>query len=145
MPHRIIVFNHSPNVLLLIESILKQKGFDVFTFLETMTDVAKVAELTPDLVIIGHVRGFAADEMDIVYEFRNSPDTAHIPIILCTTGAAQVRQNGDLANIAQVSIVAKPFDMHQLLEAVYTALNLPIPKATINKSNEALTDAPTII
>src|SRR5690606_23503272 len=105
MPHRIAVFNHSANILLLIASVLKQKGFEVFVFLEALTDVSRVVELNPDLVIIGHVTGFVDDELDIIRQFRNNPTTEHVPIIVCTTGAAQVRNSGGLNGVSYITIV----------------------------------------
>jgi DNA-binding response OmpR family regulator len=145
MSHRIAVFNHSPNILLLIESILKPKGFEVFTFLETLTDISKVVELTPDLVIIGHIRGFVDDEMDIVSEFRNNAETAHIPIIVCTTGAAHIQQSGSLTNVAHVSIVPKPFNMHDLLDAVNRALGLQPSGSSESAGHSARSGAAPIL
>lgn len=145
MAHRIAVFNHSPNVLLLIESVLRQKGFEVFTFLETLTDISKVVALTPDLVIIGHVRGFSADELEIVHEFRSNPETADVPIVVCTTGAAQVQQSGGLNTVPYVSIVPKPFNIHELIDAVNLALGVGVPSAKTAGEASAHPDSPSIL
>ena len=130
MSHRIAVFNHSPHILLLIESILKPRGFEVFTFVETLTDIAKVVELTPDLVIIGHIKGFIDEEYEIVHEFRTNAETAHVPIILCTTGAAQIQQGGQLTRVTHLSIVPKPFNVRELLDAVNHALGIKANSAS---------------
>jgi DNA-binding response OmpR family regulator len=145
MAHRITVFNHSSNVLLLIESVLKKKGFEVFTFLETLTDISRVVELNPDLVVIGHVTGFVDEELDIIRQFRANPDTAHVPIIVCTTGAAQVRKSGSLEGVAYVSIVPKPFDIHELIDAVHLALGIASPTVNANDVNTSLSEGPIIL
>ena len=145
MAHRIAVFNHSSNVLLLIESVLKKKGFEVFTFLETLTDVSRVVELKPDLVVIGHVTGFVDDELDVVRQFRANPDTTQVPIIICTTGAAQVRTSGGLDGVSYVTIVPKPFDIHELLDAVHVALGIASPTVNENDVNTSLSEGPIII
>lgn len=145
MPHRITVFNHSSNVLLLIESVLKQKGFEVFTFLETLTDVSRVVELKPDLVIIGHVKGFADEELDIIHQFRANPATMQVPIVVCTTGAAQVRQSGGLDGVSYVSIVPKPFDIHELIDTVHLALGIPSPTVDAGDINTSLSEGPVIL
>lgn len=145
MAHRITVFNHSSNILLLIESVLKQKGFEVFTFLEALTDVSRVVELKPDLVVIGHVTGFVDEELDIVRQFRADPDTEHIPIIVCTTGAAQVHNSGSLEGVSYVTVVPKPFDIHELLDAVHVALGIPSPAAKTGDMNTSLSEGPIII
>jgi DNA-binding response OmpR family regulator len=145
MAHRIVVFNHSSNILLLIESVLKQKGFDVFTFLEALTDVSRVTELSPDLVIIGHVKGFVDEELEIIYEFRANPATMQVPIIVCTTGAAQLRQSGGLEGVTYVSIVPKPFNVRELLDAVYLALGIPSPIPDTDNGSTSPSDSPIII
>ena len=124
MPHRIAVFNHSSNVLLLIDSILQKRGFEVFTFLETLTDIARVVELAPDLVIIGYVTGYDDSELEIIQSFRSNPDTAQVPILVCTTGAAQIKSNARLDGVSYVTIVPKPFNVQELLESVSRALGL---------------------
>jgi DNA-binding response OmpR family regulator len=145
MQHHIVVFNHSSNVLLLIESVLEQKGFQVSTFLETLTDVTRVIELSPDLVIIGHVRGIVDEELDIIHQFRTTPETAHVPIIVCTTGAALVQRGGSLEGVSYVTIVPKPFDVHELVDAVYIALGLRSPEPSASESSGSVTDAPVIL
>lgn len=145
MSHRIVVFNHSSNILLLIESVLKQKGFEVFTFLETFTDISRVVELTPDLVIIGHVKGFVDEELEIIYEFRANADTVQVPIVVCTTGAAQLKQSGGLDRITYVSIVPKPFDVRELLDAVHIALGLPSPTPKVDDGSTATSGSPIIL
>lgn len=145
MPHRIAVFNHSSNILLLIESVLKQKGFEVFTFLETLTDVSGVVELTPDLVIIGHITGFVDEELDIVRQFRANASTEHVPIIICTTGAAQVRKSGSLDGVSYIAIVPKPFNIHELLDAIHLALKIPSPTVDASDVNTSLSEGPIIL
>lgn len=144
MPHRIAVFNHSPNVLLLIETILRQKGFEVLAFVEALTDISRVVELSPDLVIIGHVRGYDDEELEIIHSFRTEPSTINIPIIVCTTGAAHVRRNARLDGISYVTIVPKPFDIQELLAAVYRALGLQTTNPHPVAGNGSLSDAPSI-
>jgi CheY-like chemotaxis protein len=145
MAHRIVVFNHSSNILLLIESVLKQRGFEVFTFLETLTEISRVVELSPDLVIIGHVKGYVDEELEIIHQFRADPKTMHIPIIVCTTGAAQVRQSGSLEGISYISIVPKPFDVRDLLDAVHRALGIPSPTPGADDSGTVTSDSPIIL
>jgi DNA-binding response OmpR family regulator len=145
MSHRIAVFNHSPHILLLIESILKPKGFEVFTFVETLTDISKVVELTPDLVIIGHVKGFIDDEYEIIHEFRNNPETEAIPIIICTTGAAQIQQSGKIAGVTHLSIVPKPFNVRELVDAVHHALGVQTNSVSVNTDHSAQSGATTIL
>lgn len=141
MPQRIAVFNHSSNILLLIESVLKKKGFEVFTFLETLTDVSRVTELSPDLVIIGHVKGFNDGEAEIIHQFRADPNTAHVPIIVCTTGAAHVRESGTLDGVSYVTIVPKPFSVQDLMNAVMSALEVRSNGAELTAGNTAVSDS----
>jgi DNA-binding response OmpR family regulator len=145
MAHRIAVFNHSSNILLLIETVLKKKGFEVFTFIETLTDVSQVVELKPDLVVIGHVTGFVDEELDVIRQFREDLDTMQVPIIVCTTGAAQVRNSGGLDGVSYVTIVPKPFDIHELVDAVHIALGIASPTVDAGDLNTSLSEGPIII
>jgi DNA-binding response OmpR family regulator len=144
MPHRIAVFNHSPNILLLIESLLGRKGFEVLPFVETLTEISRVVELSPDLVIIGHVNGYDDGELEIIHSLRSEPASAHIPIIVCTTGAAHIRANARLESVSYVTIVPKPFDVQELLAAVYRALGLRMINPGEAAANGSRSDAPSV-
>jgi DNA-binding response OmpR family regulator len=122
MPRRIAVFNHSEHILKLFHDVLTKRGFEVLTFLQELTSLAQVEQVMPNLVILGYLKGYIENELEMVEQLRAHPTLKNIPIIICTTGEIRDQRNGWQQELRYIAIVPKPFDVQELLEAVDDAL-----------------------
>ncbi|HLU09538.1 MAG TPA: hypothetical protein VK003_07710 [Oceanobacillus sp.] len=122
MSERIIVFNHSPNHLLLYKTILNAHGYEVFTYQQDMADFREVEAIQPRLIILGNVTGTYDDELDIVGEIRAHAQTHETPILIVTTAATHMLNYERIRAFGNIYTMTKPFDALQLLLAVKQAL-----------------------
>ena len=121
---RILVFNHSPNILRLFSEVLTKKGFEVVTRLEEVTTLEQVEGIDPDVIILGYLRGTPDDGGDILIDLQAHPTLGKIPIIVASTSVLQIQQHTPIGTMHGVSFLEKPFDMNALVHAVQDAVAL---------------------
>ena len=129
---RILVFNHSPNILRLFNEVLTKKGFEVIARLEEVTTISQVEGIDPDIIILGYLRGLPDGESDIVLELQAHPTLGKIPLIIATTSVLQMQQQTPIGAIQGISYLDKPFDIDALMRVVNEAVamsgaELPYP------------------
>ncbi len=132
MSRRIAVFNHDEHILRLFREVLTKHDFEVLTFLQELTSLTEVEQVMPDLIILGYLKGYVENELQMVEELRRHPTLKAIPIIICTTGEIRSQRIGWQEELRYVGIVPKPFNVHDLLDAVDTALRTGDDKIVSN-------------
>ena len=115
-PLRVLVVDDSAVICDLIAVNLRLEGFEVSTAGDGERALELVAEVHPHVVTLDvmmpKLNGF-----ETVARLRESPDTAHIPVVL-VTGRAQA---GDIARGEALGVEAyltKPFEPAELVEVV---------------------------
>jgi CheY-like chemotaxis protein len=124
-PKRILVVNDTEEIVELFLDILEGMGHEAVATSFAPEDLAEVKKAEPDLVILDLMIGAEAQGWQLAQKMRMSPDTAKIPIVVCSAAVDQVReQEGWLASQA-IKVVLKPFEVDDLELAVTKALDLP--------------------
>jgi DNA-binding response OmpR family regulator len=122
MARRIVVFNHDEHILTLFREVLSKRGFEVLTYLQELISLSEVEKVHPNLIILGYLKGYVENELEMVEQLRAHPTLKELPIIICTTGEIRSQRIGWQEELRYVAIVPKPFNVNDLVEAVDTAL-----------------------
>jgi CheY-like chemotaxis protein len=122
MARRIVVFNHEEHILTLFREILTKKGFEVFAYLQELTSLSEIELMMPDLIILGYLKGYIENELEMVEQLRAHPMLKDIPIIICTTGEIRDQRIGWQQELRYLAVVPKPFNVQDLLDAVEDSL-----------------------
>jgi CheY-like chemotaxis protein len=122
----VLVVNDTEEILDLFRAILEGLGNRMTAWSFSPDDLAKVTDISPDLVILDLLMGpTELQGWALLQKLRMSPPTEAIPVIVCTAATNWVReQEGWLAANA-IKVVLKPFRVNDLERAVAQALQLP--------------------
>ena len=122
-PQHVLAGDDSPEILELFRDILESEGYRVSLSAEPL-NLDQVKRAAPDLVILDHMIGDGEGSgWRLLEDLRGNPDTATLPVVVCTGAVHRVRENEALLEQLGVQVVLKPFDIDRLLEAVNRAAN----------------------
>lgn len=111
---RILVVDDDPDMLVLVQSILKQESYETELVLEWHKIYTKVREFQPDLIILDVYLG-GIDGRIICQNLKTQEETRDIPIIMCsaylTSGDSVKGYNAD-------SFITKPLVVDTLMSEV---------------------------
>jgi DNA-binding response OmpR family regulator len=120
---RILVINDDESILELFQMLLQSEGYEVLTSVEAIENIADVADLTPDLVILDLKLGMQEEGWIMLQKLRMYPPTTGIPVIICTAALDVVRQQESTLQDKNIPIVYKPFSLDELMKAVHSVLS----------------------
>ncbi len=123
MATRILVINDDESILELFQMLLQSEGYEVFSSVEAIENVADVETLEPDLVILDLKLGMQEEGWIMLQKLRMYPPTTDIPIIICTAALDIVRQQESTLQDKGIPIVYKPFSINELMKAVHSVLS----------------------
>jgi DNA-binding response OmpR family regulator len=114
MPKRVVIVDDDPDILLVLEAVLQDGGYEAITltrgnYLDQIRAVA-----APDLILLDVLLS-GQDGLQIARALKASEATRHIPILMLSahpTAAHEARGAG------ADGFVAKPFDLDELLAVV---------------------------
>lgn len=123
MPARIMVIEDAPEMLELFQELLQDEGYEVFPYGHDIDDLAEIERIRPDLIILDYIMDGAVVGRPLLKRLKTYAATASIPVIICTaaSNAAQAALEADQLT-SKVRLVAKPFDVEDLLTAVRQTL-----------------------
>lgn len=117
---KVLVVDDEPNIVLSLEFLMQQAGFEVETAEDSETALAKVAAAPPDLILLDislpGISGF-----DVLELLRADPRYAKLPIIMLTAHGREVEREKGLA-LGADDYVTKPFSTQALVEKVKALL-----------------------
>ncbi len=122
MAARIMVINDTQEILDLFDDLLSDEGYEVVLYSQAIQDMSEIERIKPDLIIIDYIFGGEKTGWQIVQKLRMRRSTAKIPLIICTAAIREVREIEGFLRMKGISLVPKPFDIEDLLEAVKTTL-----------------------
>ena|SRR5690554_3133503 len=118
---KVLVVDDEPNIVLSLEFLMQQAGFDVTTALDGESALALVNENPPDLVLLDislpGISGF-----EVLEQLRNQPSFKRLPIVMLTAHGREVEREKGLA-LGADDYITKPFSTRQLVEKVQALLN----------------------
>jgi DNA-binding response OmpR family regulator len=121
-PSHILLLDDDRTMVDVLAEILEEDDAHRVTIMTDICTPDEVARIRPDLVIVdymfhGQPRGGA-----FVQHLKTTPETATIPVILCS--AARQASDGieSLSAAGRVWVLVKPFEVQGLLDVVREAL-----------------------
>ncbi|RTR06433.1 response regulator transcription factor [Halomonas nitroreducens] len=118
---KVLVVDDEPNIVLSLEFLMQQAGFEVTTAGDGEAALACIATDTPDLVLLDislpGISGF-----DVLERLRADPALARLPIIMLTAHGREVEREKGLA-LGADDYVTKPFSTQALVEKVKALLD----------------------
>lgn len=113
---RVLVVDDEPNILLSLEFLMQQAGFDVDTAEDGERALASVAESPPEVILLDislpGISGF-----DVLERLRADPAHASTPIVMLTAHGREVEREKGLA-LGADDYITKPFSTRDLVEKV---------------------------
>ncbi|MGM0535699.1 MAG: response regulator transcription factor [Pseudomonadota bacterium] len=117
---KVLVVDDEANIVLSLEFLMQQAGFDVDTAEDGESALSRIAASPPDLVLLDislpGISGF-----DVLEQLRGDPDHARLPIIMLTAHGREVEREKGLA-LGADDYITKPFSTQALVEKVKTLL-----------------------
>ena len=117
---KVLVVDDEPNIVLSLEFLMQQAGFEVETAEDGVTALAKVEATPPDLILLDiSLPGISG--IDVLEQLRQEPLYARLPIIMLTAHGREVEKEKGLA-LGADDYVTKPFSTQALVEKVQALL-----------------------
>lgn len=117
---KVLVVDDEANIVLSLEFLMQQAGFQVDTAEDGESALSRIAESPPDLVLLDislpGISGF-----DVLERLRGDPAHTRLPIIMLTAHGREVEREKGLA-LGADDYVTKPFSTQALVEKVKTLL-----------------------
>ena len=123
---RVLVIDGARDLRGRFEELLDDAGYEAW-LAPAALDIDVVKRLRPDLVIVEPAVGADDRGWRLVRDLAADPDTADLPVVVCTGAARRVREEGEHLARPRVELVLKPFDDDELLHAVAALLDGPAP------------------
>src|SRR5262249_6893581 len=128
-PPRIAVVDDDAIFLELMEDLLGVgEGYEVVTSANWIDSFVFVKQAQPDLVILDLMMGREQTGWAILDLLRQDVATRDIPVILCSAAAPALDKYADGSRHVAVALLAKPFDVDQLLAEVRRMLDADVSK-----------------
>lgn len=117
---KVLVVDDEPNIVLSLEFLMEQAGFEVATAEDGEQALAQVRDDQPDLLLLDislpGISGF-----DVLERLRSEEATARLPIIMLTAHGRDVEREKGMA-LGADDYITKPFSTQALVEKVKTLL-----------------------
>ncbi len=115
-----LVVEDDPQIARLLREILELQNHEVTEVDDGALAASTVRTLRPDVVLLDiglpNVHG-----LDVLAELKADPETVHIPVIVVTAWWS-ADLSGRARAIGAQSVIAKPFDIQEVRQAVGAAL-----------------------
>jgi DNA-binding response OmpR family regulator len=112
MKYRILAIEDDPDILYIIEYILKEEGYEVHTSSDGANIIEQVNQINPDLIIMDIMLP-GNDGRDLCKKVRLQKKD--LPVILMS---ANVDFSSDYPQVCANDFIAKPFDVSHLIKTV---------------------------
>ncbi|MFZ4791687.1 MAG: response regulator transcription factor [Candidatus Competibacteraceae bacterium] len=116
MASKILVVDDEPNIVLSLEFLMKQAGFQVRTASDGEAALTAVAAEPPDLVLLD-VMMPRKNGYEVCQAIRANPDWKGVRIIMLTAKGREVEREKGLA-LGADDYITKPFSTKEVVERV---------------------------
>jgi len=116
MSIRILVVDDEPNIVLSLEFLMTQAGYEVSTAADGETALQVMEEAPPDLVLLD-VNLPRRNGYDVCETIRGNPKWAHVRVVMITAKGRDVEREKGLAMGADDYII-KPFSTQEVVAKV---------------------------
>jgi CheY-like chemotaxis protein len=117
-----LIVDDSPTAIVFLEAIFKGANYEVETAATGQEGIDKAVQLVPDLVITDGLMP-DVDGFEVIRRIREHPPTAHIPVIMLTSGDFR---DGEYASRTPQpdAYVAKSMDLDPLMKQVQKMIKI---------------------
>jgi DNA-binding response OmpR family regulator len=116
MGKKILIADDEPNIVVSLEFLMKQSGYDVRVATNGEDALRAVGEFKPDLILLDvmmpHLSGY-----DVCQKVRENPAWAGVRIIMLSAKGRDVEVNKGMA-VGADAYVTKPFSTKDLMATV---------------------------
>lgn len=116
MAGSVLVVDDEPNIVLSLEFLIRQAGFEVRVARDGEAALQAMADHTPDLVLLD-VMLPRRDGYDVCQAIRRNPDWKHVRIIMLTARGREIEKEKGLA-LGADEYITKPFSTREVVERV---------------------------
>ncbi|UXZ55479.1 response regulator [Halomonas sp. 7T] len=117
---KVLVVDDEPNIVLSLEFLMEQAGFEVITAEDGEQALEQVKNTSPDLLLLDiSLPGMSG--FDVLERLRGQEATAHLPIIMLTAHGRDVEREKGMA-LGADDYITKPFSTQSLVEKVKALL-----------------------
>lgn len=116
MANKILVVDDEPNIVLSLEFLMKQAGFQVRTASDGEAALAAIAAEAPDLVLLD-VMMPRKNGYEVCQAIRANPDWKAVRIIMLTAKGREVEREKGMA-LGADDYITKPFATQEVVERV---------------------------
>jgi DNA-binding response OmpR family regulator len=120
MAKSILVVDDEPSILLSLEFLMQQVGYEVRTAKNGDEALLAVGEKQPDLILLDIMMP-KLDGFEVCQTIRSNPEWKDIRIVILTAKGREVDQEKGLA-LGADDYITKPFGTKQLVKKVKTVL-----------------------
>lgn len=117
---KVLVVDDEPNIVLSLEFLMEQAGFEVVTAEDGEQALEQVNVASPDLLLLDiSLPGMSG--FDVLERLRGQEATAQLPIIMLTAHGRDVEREKGMA-LGADDYITKPFSTQSLVEKVKALL-----------------------
>lgn len=117
---KVLVVDDEPNIVLSLEFLMEQAGFEVVTAEDGEEALEQVRAASPDLLLLDiSLPGMSG--FDVLERLRSQDATAQLPIIMLTAHGRDVEREKGMA-LGADDYITKPFSTQSLVEKVKALL-----------------------
>ena len=120
MANKILVVDDEPNIVLSLEFLMKQAGFQVRTASDGEAALAAVTADTPDLVLLD-VMMPNLDGLAVCKQIKADPQIRTLPVIFLSARSQQFEVEAGM-RLGALGYIIKPFDMFGLSREISVLL-----------------------
>jgi DNA-binding response OmpR family regulator len=117
---KVLIADDEPNIVLSLEFLMKQAGYDVRVARDGEEALRAAAEWRPDLVLLDIMLPLR-DGFEVCQKIRETPAIAHAKVIMITAKGREVEIAKGLA-VGANAYVTKPFSTKELVAQVRDTL-----------------------
>ena len=117
---KILAVDDEPNILLSLEFILEEEGYDVYTARDGDEALEVAASVRPDLILLD-VAMPRRDGYEVCRLLREHPELAGVKVVMLTAKGQPLEKKKGVEVGADL-YVTKPFGAAELLEKIRTVL-----------------------
>jgi DNA-binding response OmpR family regulator len=121
MTASVLVVDDEPNIVMSLEFLIKQAGYEVRVARDGEAALKAMEEQAPDLVLLD-VMMPKRDGFDVCETIRANPAWKGIPIIMLTAKGRDIEREKGLA-LGADAYITKPFSTREAMERIRQFLN----------------------
>lgn len=120
MPHKILIVDDEPNIVISLEFLMQQSGYEVETARDGEEALQKIAAFQPDLVLLDimlpHLNGF-----EVCQRIRENSQWSRIKVVMLSAKGREIEVSKGIA-LGADAYITKPFSTKDLIAQVQRLL-----------------------